>query len=154
MSTALERHTVLPPKQHLEHLNELAQVLHLPQRATLVDPDGTHISLPPEVYDVLRTVVDALSQGMAITIAPHTTLLTTQEAADLLGISRPTLVRLLEDGEIEFHMRGRHRRVLLSDVVAYQERARERRRAVLDEMTRSAAEDGTYDNGDGFIRTR
>jgi len=153
MTAALEPRTVLPPAKNDPGLASLVTALRTPT-ATLVGPDGTRLPLPDEVYRVLRGVVDAMSQGLAITIAPHNTQLTTQEAADLLGISRPTLVRLLEDGEIPFELRGRHRRVLLADIVAYQERARAGRRTVLDQMTRVAAEDGTYDTADEFIQTR
>jgi excisionase family DNA binding protein len=153
MTAVLEPHTVLPPAKNDPGLASLATALRTPQ-AALVGPDGIQLPLPDEVYQVLRNVVDAMSQGLAITIAPHTTQLTTQEAADLLGISRPTLVRLLEDGEMPFQLRGRHRRVMLADVVAYQEHARTNRRAILDEMTRTAAEDGTYDTTDEFGQTR
>jgi excisionase family DNA binding protein len=82
---------------------------------------------------------------MAISIAPHNTMLTTQEAADLLNISRPTLVRLLSDGEIPYTMRGRHRRVLLRDALGYSERTRSERRRALDEMATDAEDDGVYD---------
>jgi excisionase family DNA binding protein len=157
MSAVLE-HTVLPPRGGSAELVHLAEVLRkteaLSQQPKLVGPDGSQLVLPDEIYKVLRSVVDAMSQGLAITIAPHHTLLTTQEAADLLSISRPTLVRLLEDGEIPFALRGRHRRIKLADVVEYQERVRVSRRATLDEMTQDAAEDGTYDTVDGFIETR
>ncbi|MEV4703553.1 helix-turn-helix domain-containing protein [Actinoplanes sp. NPDC049316] len=88
-----------------------------PARARLIGPDGSQLELPDEVYSLLRDVVTALSQGVAISIAPGNTMLTTQEAADLLNVSRPTLVRLLAAGEIPHTMRGRHRRVLLRDVI-------------------------------------
>jgi excisionase family DNA binding protein len=153
MTAVMEPHTVLPPTKDAPGLASLATALQTPA-AALVGPDGTQTPLPEEVYRVLRSVVDAMSQGLAITIAPHNTQLTTQEAADLLGISRPTLVRLLEDGEITFQRRGRHRRVMLADVIDYQERARAKRRATLDEMTRTAFDDGTDDTADGFIQTR
>ncbi|MET1075690.1 MAG: helix-turn-helix domain-containing protein [Umezawaea sp.] len=157
MTAALEQNTVFPPEKPDARLAELTLLLasDLPdQRAKLVGPDGTTSSLPDEMYRVLRAVVDAMSKGFAITIAPHNTLLTTQEAADILSISRPTLVRLLEDGEIPFEKRGRHRRVRLADVVGYQQQARARRRETLDDMTRAATEDGTYDQVDGFVETR
>jgi excisionase family DNA binding protein len=153
MAAVLEAHTVLPPTRDDPELASLAAALQAPA-ATLVGPDGTRMPLPDEVYQVLKSVVDAMSQGLAITVAPRNTQLTTQEAADLLGVSRPTLVRLLEDGEIPFHHRGRHRRVMLAHIVAYQERARVKRRATLDEMTRTASEDGAYDTPDEFIQTR
>jgi excisionase family DNA binding protein len=153
MTAVLEQHTVLPPAKHDPGLASVLATLH-GQSAALVGPDGTRVALPEEIYRVLREVVETLSQGLAITIAPHNTLLTTQEAADLLGISRPTLVRLLEDGEIPFELRGRHRRVMLADVVNYQQSVKTKRRAALDEMTRIAAEDGSYDEGTGFVQTR
>lgn len=114
-------------------------------RPALVAADGTHIELPEELYYVLEEVVTALSQGLAITVAPQHTVLTTSQAADLLGISRPTLVRLLEAGEIPFDKPGRHRRVRLRDVLAYQERARRARAAGLDEMVRMAEDAGLYE---------
>ena len=154
MASVLEQHTVLPPAEHDPDLAAVRATLHT-RNATLVGPDGTQVVLPPEVYRVLRDVVEAMSQGLAITIAPHNTQLTTQEAADLLGISRPTLVRLIEAAEIPFEMRGRHRRVMLADVVDYQQRLRARRRAALNEMARAAAEDGLYEaDSGGFIQTR
>ncbi|HEY3605946.1 MAG TPA: helix-turn-helix domain-containing protein [Pseudonocardiaceae bacterium] len=153
MTTTLEQHTVLPPAKHDPALASVLATLHA-RGAALVGLDGTRVALPDEIYRVLREVVETLSQGLAITIAPHNTQLTTQEAADLLGISRPTLVRLLEDREIPFELRGRHRRVMLADIVDYQQRVRTKRRAALDDMTRTAAEDGSYDEGGGFIQTR
>ena len=97
---------------------------------------------------MLRDVLEALSQGLAITVAPVHTVLTTSQAAQLLGISRPTLVRLLESGEIPFEQPARHRRVRLADVLAYQERARRARAAGLDEMVRTSEEAGLYDSTD------
>ncbi|TWP45215.1 helix-turn-helix domain-containing protein [Lentzea tibetensis] len=151
--TVLEQYTVLPPEKGDATLAHLATVLRA-AHGELVGSDGTRTVLPDEVYQVLRDVVKAMSDGLAITVAPHNTLLTTQEAADMLGISRPTVVRLLEQGDIPFEMRGRHRRVQLADLLDYRERTRARRRAVLAEMTREAAEDGDYEKTDGFIRTR
>ncbi|WP_220448351.1 helix-turn-helix domain-containing protein [Nonomuraea diastatica] len=71
--------------------------------------------------------------------------MTTQEAADLLGVSRPTVVRLLERGEIPFEQPGRHRRFLLRDVLAYQERRRHQRQASLDRMVEISEEADLYE---------
>lgn len=87
----------------------------------------------------------ALAEGLAITVAPQHAVLTTSQAADLLGVSRPTLVRLLEAGAIPFDKPGRHRRVRLGDVLAYQERSRRSRAAGLDEMVRVSEDAGIYD---------
>ena len=76
------------------------------QGAALVGPDGERLDVPAEAFEILREVVEALAQGLAITIAPHQMVLSTSEAADILGVSRPTLVRLLEAGEIPFDQPG------------------------------------------------
>ena len=158
MTAALEQHTVLPPAGGAggADLERLVSALAPgdDRQAKLVAPDGTEVALPGEVYAVLRSVAEAMSRGLAITVAPHNTQLTTQEAADMLNISRPTLVRLLEEGEIPFEQRGRHRRVRLADVLDYQERSRRERRAALGELTRTASEDGTADTITGFVQTR
>ncbi|GAA0978898.1 helix-turn-helix domain-containing protein [Nocardiopsis tropica] len=147
MTSTLRERTLLPPNDRSE-LVRFARGLAEPgtaSRARLVGPDRSELEIPDELYGVLRDVVSALSQGLAISIAPHNTMLTTQEAAELLGVSRPTLVRLLEDGEIPHSMRGRHRRVLLRDVLEYQEATRRERERVLDEMAADAEEAGLYD---------
>src|SRR3546814_862000 len=112
---------------------------------SLSGPNGEHLVLPPEVFEVLRDVLEAMAQGQAVTVAPVHQRLTTQEAADLLGISRPTVVKLLESGEIPFEQPGRHRRVRLADVLAYRERASAERRAALDRMVELADEADLYE---------
>lgn len=136
--------TVLPAEP-AQRMTDLLVALQTHGRPALVAADGTRIELPEELYEVLNDVVAALSQGLAITIAPQHTVLTTSQAADLLGVSRPTLVRLLEAGEIPFDKPGRHRRIRLRDVLAYQQRARRARAAGLDEMVRVSEDAGVYD---------
>lgn len=135
------------PPEHPEGLRGALALLapRATGHATLTSPDGTRIDLPSEVFEVLREVVSALSQGLAITVAPHQTVLSTSEAAQLLGVSRPTLVRLLESGEIPFDKPGRHRRVRLADLLAHQQRSRRHRAAVLDQMVADSEGAGLYD---------
>lgn len=153
MTALLLDHTVLPPTNEAM-LPLVAEALERSDGASLVCSDGASISLPPEVYEALRDVVAAMASGRAITIAPHNTVMTTQEAADLLNMSRPTLVRLLEAGEIPFTKPGRHRRVELADILAYQQRLRESRHEALDAMTKEAANDDSYATINTFIQTR
>ncbi|MFB6905579.1 MULTISPECIES: helix-turn-helix domain-containing protein [Streptomyces] len=89
-------------------------------------------------------VVRALAAGKAVTVAPVNTTLTTQEAADLLGVSRPTFVKILDEGGLSYTRPGRHRRVLLADVLDYKEARRSQRRQGLDELTRLTEESGLY----------
>ncbi len=118
-------------------------------RAALVGSDNSRIELPESLHRLLLQVAEALMQGMAVTVAPQSARLTTQGAADFLGVSRPTLVRLLERGEIPMSKPGRHRYVQLSDLVAYQTSTRSRRRDVLDRMAADAADAGLYDATEG-----
>lgn len=144
MSDVRER-TFFPPDEG-RVLRELEEFINAVPVAMLRSPDGGETLIPDEVYNALRDVVEALRRGQAITVAPHDTVLTTQEAADFLGVSRPTLVKLLERGEIPYTQPGRHRRVRLIDVLAYQRLAREKTRQALDELVAVSDEAGLYDD--------
>jgi excisionase family DNA binding protein len=146
--TALAEGPVLPPTDPSgqRELAELAELVSVAQgQAALIGPDGQRVHLPSAVYDVLSQVILAMQAGRAITIAPLAQRLTTQEAADLLGVSRPTLVKLLEDGRIPFEQPGRHRRVRLVDLLGYQARRRDEREKTLRELVRHTEELGLYD---------
>ena len=125
------------------------------EQAALVGPDGQTVGLPTEVYHVLSDIVHAMSQGRAITVTPLDQLLTTQEAADFLDISRPTVVKLLESGRIPFECPtgSRHMRVRLADVVEYQRQSAHDRSDALDAMTREAAAAGLYDDAADYTAT-
>ncbi|MFE4949067.1 excisionase family DNA-binding protein [Leifsonia sp. NPDC056665] len=139
---------VVDPPLDLSELLNLANFLeHHSAPAVLVGPDGEQIALPLEAYEVLCQVVTAMQRGESVSVEPIDRQLTTQQAASLLGISRSTLVRLLDENELPFDRLGesRHRRLRLHDVLAYRDRTRVDRRVRLDELTRQADEDGLYD---------
>jgi len=94
---------------------------------------GDQVEIPAEVYQILRQVVEALKEGLAVTVAPQTTTLTTQQAADLLGVSRPTVIKLLDEGKIPFERVGTHRRIMLGDLLTYRERRRAEQYAALED---------------------
>jgi excisionase family DNA binding protein len=144
MTATAEAGVIFPP-QDLTALLDLGRFLELHnQAALLLGPDSECVPLPEEVYKVLTAVVEALRAGKVITVVPQTQRLTTQEAADFLGISRPTLVKLLDQGKIPFEQPGRHRRILFSDLLSYVRRRREERTAALDRMTEEPSEAGIY----------
>lgn len=103
---------------------------------------GDHVEIPEEIHRVLLQVIDSMQRGLAVSIAPQSKTLTTQQAADLLGISRPTLVKLLEEQKLPFERLGTHRRVLLVDVMDFRERRRQEQYEALEEM-RSTLDDET-----------
>lgn len=121
---------------------------------SLTLPDGTTLDLPVDIAEALRGIVEALAEGKAVTVAPQHTTLTTQQAADLLGISRPTFVKRLEEGDIPFTKPGRHRRVRLSDVLAYRERMRTESSDALDRLAEISQDAGLYESADRPKRTR
>lgn len=121
---------VEPKKAERESAAEVARAVRGPSRSfTLQLPDGSSVPLPRALVEVLRASADEMADGHAVTVLPSEVSLTPAEAAELLGLSRPFVVRLLDEGEIpsERLPHSRHRRVLLSDVLAFQAK-RERRR--------------------------
>jgi len=110
----------------------------------LVDADGQPIDVPGELMVMLRAVVEQLRAGNGVSVAPLHAELTTVEAAELLGVSRPHLVKLLEQGAMPHRMVGSHRRVRLVDVLAYRDRQDETSRRALDELTAQAEGLGLY----------
>lgn len=102
---------------------------------------GGRVELPVEVYRVLRQVVEALRQGLAMTAAPQTTTHTTQQAAELLGVSRPTVIKLLDENKVPFERVGSHRRILLRDLLAYRMRRRAEQYAMLEATAAAIGED-------------
>ncbi|MDR9405220.1 MAG: helix-turn-helix domain-containing protein [Halothece sp. Uz-M2-17] len=118
---------------------------HLPPHGTsrtlkLVQDNGEEatLELPASVLHLLTEMLSQMAQGNAVTLLPIHAELTTQEAANLLNVSRPHLVKLLETGEIPFRKVGRHRRVRFEDLMEYKDRIDQKRMAVLDELTAQA----------------
>lgn len=115
------------------------------QSPFLMGSDGTRLPIPPSLFGAIRTAVEAMSRGATITFAPVHKELTSQEAADLLLVSRPHLIKLLDRGDIAHHKVGRHRRVRLADVLAYRDARTTERERVLTELARDAQDMGGYD---------
>lgn len=113
--------------------------------AKLVGPDGDTIALPDTIHDVLLLILKNLQAGKAISIVPEHQQLTTQRAANILGVSRPFLVGILEQGGIPFHMVGSHRRIYLRDLLSYKRERDAARHEAINRMAKIEMEAGTYD---------
>lgn len=114
------------------------------QQIDLHDDTGAvrTVRIPTSALRLLLDVLTEIGQGNAVSIIPIHAELTSQEAADVLNVSRPFLVQLLEKGDIPFHKTGTHRRVRYQDVIAYKERIDAQRRKALDELAAQAQDLG------------
>ena len=102
--------------------------------------DQIKIDLPPSVGQLVLDVLTHVARGEMVTFVPYGAVLTTKEAADLLNVSRPFLVQLLEQGEIDFHRVGTHRRIRSEDVLAFKNKRDDERKAELRELQRLGQE--------------
>jgi excisionase family DNA binding protein len=135
-----------PDESEQPEVAEIYRMLIHSGKAVLIGPEnGCRIELPRSVYDILLKVVETMQEGKAIAVVPLMEQLSTQAAADYLGVSRQFLVRELEAKKVPFHYAGTHRRVYLKDIIEYQKERTQARRASIDRMARKAEEVGDYD---------
>ena len=103
-----------------------------------VGTTNDEIELPESAVRLLVDILANMAEGNAVTLIPFHAELTTKQAADILGVSRPFLIRLLEDGVIPFRKVGTHRRILFEDVQAYRKRVTEERESTLNQLVEEA----------------
>ncbi len=149
--------TIIPPTEaELAALGEVTKLLArsagrdlmlISQRGQGLDgKEMDRAVLPPTAVQLLRHLIELLARGTAVALVPASRPLRTQAAADLLGVSRPHLVTLLEQGEIAFTMTGNQRRVRLEDLLLYKARRDAQRRVHLDELVRMSEELALYND--------
>jgi excisionase family DNA binding protein len=136
---------ITPPESEKEQVAKLYRMLLHDGIPALLWQSGEKEDLPKSVYKLLRDVLATMHEGRALVILPQMEELTTQKAADILGVSRQFLVRLLDDGKVEFHRTGTHRRIYLKDVLEYKRLRDAPRQKIIREIAQSALESGDYD---------
>ncbi|MBW0000311.1 MAG: helix-turn-helix domain-containing protein [Verrucomicrobia bacterium] len=100
-------------------LNRFLSALDQPEHPALVDPQGNRTELPEDIYQLLLQVKRIIEHHQVITLVPQDQKLTTQAAANLLGVSRPHLVSLIKSNQLPCTFAGKHRRVALNDLLEY-----------------------------------
>ncbi len=134
--------TITPPNPHDTQLAKTSsnQLAKLDLHELSFQVGGETITLPASAVQILQRALSEIAQGHAVAITPLETQLTTQQAADLIGVSRPHLIKRLEDGEIPFSLVGSHRRVGLEDVLGFKLKLDRAREAALRELVEQAQE--------------
>lgn len=146
----LESERVIAPPHDQPALNKLKSLLEESMRSgndsspRLAGLSG-EVNLPESVTRLMLLMVDELVRGNAVAIVPTSKELTTREAAELLNVSRPFLIKLLDQNEIPFVKTGSHRRIKLTDVLEYKQRRSAQRLQRLGEMTQLNESLGLYD---------
>jgi len=125
--------------------SSLAQI-HTDYPEIEIEEINERIKIPLNALKLLAKILKETSQGKPISIVPIATEITTQAAAELLGCSRPHLVKLLEKGKIKFTKIGKHRRIKYQDVLEYKKNIKAEQRKLLIEIMKADEESGLYDS--------
>ena len=135
---------VFAPEPETQIIKRLEAVLDK-AHPKLIGMDGEEIPLPDSVYQALRQVVHMMAAGRVISLVPHDHYLSSQEAAEILNVSRPFLYTLLNEGQISYTMIGTHRRIQVEDLMEYKRKRDQTRRQALSELVAVSQDLGFYE---------
>ncbi len=136
-------------KVAMESYDSLSAIIEqLNRSSTEIEIEETKekIVVPLRALKLFGSILKAMSEGQPISIVPLATEVTTQKAAEILGCSRPHLVKLLEEGEIQFTKVGKHRRILFDDVIKYKMQMKATQKKHLIDMMNFDEDLGIYDS--------
>ncbi len=120
--------------------------LHSDSAEIEVEETNRKIVIPIRALKLLGEILKSMSQGKPISLVPVATEVTTQKAAEILGCSRPYLVKLLEEGKIEFTKVGKHRRIRFEDILQYKKQMKEEQKRNIIDIMNYDEELGLYDS--------
>jgi excisionase family DNA binding protein len=127
-------------------LRKIERILRLSEcEPKIVGSDGEEIPLPESLSALLGQIVSQLTHGNAVRVASIHEELTTQEAADILNVSRPYLIKLLEEGTIPFVKTGTHRRIRFNELMEYKRYRDVERTRAINEIAQISQDAGLYD---------
>lgn len=132
----------LPSDAEVKAADSLRKIISANDKLRLLDEQGeqAEITLAPTLSRLLMSLLRHVSAGEAVTLVPYGQKLTTQQAADILNVSRPHFIKLLEKGELPYELVGRHRRVNAKDLFAYKQVRDEQRDKALSVLAEMDAE--------------
>lgn len=127
-------------------LTSIIRQLQSDQPKIEIDKTGEKIKVPLSALRLLGDILKAMGQGKIISLVPVAAEVTTQAAAEILGCSRPHLVKLLEEGKIAYTKVGKHRRIKFDDVIEYKRRMKEQQKKHIIDIMNADEESGLYDS--------
>lgn len=141
MTHRIDSNSVLPSE-----MEALESLISREGHPALIDAEGNKTMLPEAIFKTLVHIVQQMKRGHSIVLMPENETMTTQAAANFLGVSRQHLVDLLEDRKIPFHKVGSHRRIYFRDLMEYADHRDRSRRKTLDDLYDKVTKADKYDS--------
>jgi excisionase family DNA binding protein len=147
MVKSLDRGPIMVADDERPALEHLAAVLEQsdPKATRVLSSDGQQAEVPESVLYLIQQLLAYLAHDRIVTLIPLDKDLTTHQAARLLNVSRPYLIKLLESNQIPYKLVGTHRRIQYQDLMAYKRQADAEQQRALEDLTQLSEELGLYD---------
>lgn len=127
-------------REWFEHNSDLPKLEGLGGEPKLLGLDGESVPIPEWLFTLVQEIMEALAEGLPVSVNTKTLMVSTSQAADLLGVSRATMVRFLDEGRLPYTKPGKHRRVQLADVLKYKKSITHERHKTAGELQGATSE--------------